>query len=74
MNPKPNISESLDVLRFELQMILEDNGIRGKSIVAPTSVEQFSSGFDRLISEADVQYIINKNQNNVCRAARATNF
>ena len=61
--PKPNINDSLEVLRFELQMILEDNGIRGKSIVAPTSVEQFSSGFDRLISEADVQYIINKNQN-----------
>ena len=63
VEPKPNIGPSLDVLRFELQLILEDNGIRGKSIVAPTSVEQFSSGFDRLISEADVQYIINKNQN-----------
>ena len=62
VTPKPNIAESLDVLRFELQMILEENGLRGKSIVAPTSVEQFSSGFDRLISEADVQYIINKNQ------------
>ena len=60
--PKPNISESLDVLRFELQMILEENGLRGKSIVAPTTLEQFSSGFDRLISEADAQYIINRNQ------------
>ena len=60
--PDPNIQQSLDVLRFELQMILEENGLRGKSIVAPTSVEQFSSGFDRLISEADVQYVINSNQ------------
>lgn len=63
VEPKPAIGPALETLRFELQMILEDNGIRGKSIVAPTSVEQFSSGFDRLISEADVQYIINKNQN-----------
>ena len=62
ITPKPNIQQSLDTLRFELQMILEENGLRGKSIVAPTSVEQFSSGFDRLISEADVQYIINSNQ------------
>ena len=57
----PKLAEQLEVLKFTLQMILEDNDIKGKNVVS-TSQESFSSGFDRLLSEADVQFIINDNQ------------
>lgn len=62
ISAKPDINGQLEVLKFDLMQILEDHGLRGRKSVSVNSVEQFASGFDRLISEADVQYIIDNNQ------------
>ena len=62
ISAKPDLNGQLEVLKFDLMQILEDHGLRGRKSVAVNNVEQFSSGFDRLISEADVQYIIDNNQ------------
>ena len=62
INAKPDLNGQLEVLRFDLMQILEDHGLRGRKSVSVNSTEQFASGFDRLISEADVQYIIDNNQ------------
>ena len=62
INPSADIPGQLEVLKFDLMQILEDHGLRGRKSVSVNSSEQFSSGFDRLISEADIQYIIDNNQ------------
>lgn len=62
INPQPDLNGQLEVLKFDLMQILEDHGLRGRKSVSTSNVEQFSSGFDRLISESDVQYIIDNNQ------------
>lgn len=62
INPKPDLNGQLEVLKFDLMQILEDHGLRGRKSVNMNTAEQFSSGFDRLISESDVQYMIDNNQ------------
>jgi hypothetical protein len=61
ISANPDLQGQLDVLKFDLMNILDDYGIKAKSALTG-GVEQFSSGFDRLLSEADVQDEIEDNQ------------
>ena len=61
INASPDLSGQLEVLRFDLVQILDDEGIKAKGVVNG-NVEQFASGFDRLLSEADVQDKVEENQ------------
>lgn len=61
INPNPNLTGQLEVLKFDVINILDDYGIKAKGAIQG-SVEQFSSGFDRLLSEADVQDKVEDNQ------------
>lgn len=54
ISASPDLAGQLEVLKFDLMNILDDYGIKAKSALSG-GVEQFSSGFDRLLSEADVQ-------------------
>jgi hypothetical protein len=60
INASPDLMGQLEVLKFDLSQILDDEGIKAKSSLQ--GGESFSSGFDRLLSEADVQDIIEDNQ------------
>lgn len=63
INANPDLAGQLEVLKFEAVNILDDNQIKSKGAISG-GVEKFSSGIDRLISEADVQGVIENNQNN----------
>lgn len=61
INANPDLAGQLDVLKFDLINIMDDEGIQAKSTLEG-GADKFSSGFDRLLSEADVQDIIEDNQ------------
>lgn len=57
----PDLEAQLNVLKFDLSQVLDDEGIKAKGVVQG-GVEDFASGFDRLLSEADVQDRVEDNQ------------
>lgn len=61
ISASPDLVGQLEVLKFDLSNILDDEGIKAKGTIEG-GAEKFSSGFDRLISEADVQDRIEDNQ------------
>jgi len=61
ISASPDLAGQLDVLKFDLSNILDDEGIKAKGTIEG-GAEKFSSGFDRLISEADVQDRVEDNQ------------
>lgn len=61
INASPDLAGQLEVLKFDLINILDDEGIQAKSSLEG-GVDKFTSGFDRLLSEADTQNIIEGNQ------------
>lgn len=63
INANPDLAGQLEVLKFEAINILDDQGIKSKGAITG-GAENFASGLDRLLSEADVQGIIENNQNN----------
>jgi hypothetical protein len=62
ISASPDLSSQLEILKFSLSQIMDDEGIVAKSVMAGGGVDQVSSGFDRLLREADVQDIIEDNQ------------
>jgi hypothetical protein len=58
--PSPNMAGHKEAISTYLTTILDEQGINGNAVVNPT--ESFSSGLDRLIAQADVQSIIEENQ------------
>lgn len=62
ISASPDLPGQLSVLKFDLMNILDEQGIQAKGALEG-GVEKFSSGFDRLLSEADVQDVIEDNQN-----------
>ena len=62
ISASPDLSGQLDVLKFDVTNILDEHGIKAKGAIEG-GVENFSSGLDRLFSEADTQDIIESNQN-----------
>jgi hypothetical protein len=61
ISANPDLNGQLEVLKFDLMNLLDDYGIKAKGALKGGS-ESFSSGFDRLLSEADVQDVIEDNQ------------
>jgi len=61
ISASPDLAGQLEVLKFDLKNILDDHGIKSKGSIEGSS-DKFSSGFDRLLSEADVQDLIEGNQ------------
>lgn len=61
--PSPNMSGHREAILTHMQAIMDEQGINSNQIVTPN--EKFTSGFDRLLSSADVQDIISDNQQNV---------
>ena len=61
INAAPDLAGQLEVLKFDAAQILDDHGIKAKGVIEG-GAEEFASGFDRLLSEADVQDVIEDNQ------------
>lgn len=61
INASPDLMGQLEVLKFSLLQILDDEGITGASAIGG-GVDEVKSGFDRLLKEANVQDIIEHNQ------------
>jgi len=62
INANPDLPGQLESLKFGAIRIMEEHGIKSGSS-AGTDSESFTSGLDRLIAGADVQDIIESNQN-----------
>jgi len=61
ISASPDLMGQLSVLKFSLLQILDDEGITTNSAIEG-GVDEVKSGFDRLLKEADVQDIIESNQ------------
>jgi hypothetical protein len=61
ISANPDLGGQLEVLKFDIVNILDDHGIKAKGAIEG-GTDKFSSGFDRLLSEADVQDEIEDNQ------------
>jgi hypothetical protein len=61
ISPNPDLSGHKDSILTFASMILDEQGINSNQVVNPN--EKFTSGLDRLLSSADVQAIIEENQN-----------
>lgn len=59
--PSPNLEGHKNSILLFMQLILDENGLTNAKVGAAEG-ETFTSGFDRLISNADVQDIIEENQ------------
>lgn len=61
INANPDLVGQLEVLKFDIANILDDQGVKAKGTIEG-GPERFASGFDRLIAEADVQDVVEDNQ------------
>ena len=61
ISASPNLSGHLDVLKFSLLQILDDEGITANSAIEG-GVDQVKSGFDRVLKMADIQDKVEDNQ------------
>ena len=64
ISPSPNLSGHREGVISYMTMILQEQGIENTQVV-DAGTQQFSSGFDRLLANADVQGIIEDTQQNV---------
>lgn len=62
ISPSPDLAGHREAIMTYLTMILDEQGINSASAVTKGDSQKFTSGFDRLLSEADVQSIIEDNQ------------
>jgi len=60
ISPTPNMAGHKEAIVTYLQTIIDEQGINSNQVINPN--ESFTSGFDRLLSMADVQGIIEDNQ------------
>ncbi len=60
-NPSPNLQGQKDVYLTYIKQVLSEHGINSSQAISG-DVEQFASGLDRLIANADVQWAIQLNQ------------
>jgi hypothetical protein len=60
ISPQPNMTGHKEAIATYLNSILDEQGISGSQLINPN--QEFSSGFDRLLSQSDVQQIIEENQ------------
>lgn len=69
ISPNPNLEGHKDSILTFMSMILDEHGMNSNGVVK--SGEKFTSGFDRLIANADVQDIIEDNQDIYTRTENA---
>jgi len=60
ISPSPNMSGHKEAITTYLTTILDEQGINGNQVIGAN--QEFNSGFDRLLAQADVQSIIEENQ------------
>lgn len=60
ISPQPNMSGHKEAITTYLTTILDEQGINGNQVI--NANQEFNSGFDRLLAQADVQAIIEENQ------------
>jgi hypothetical protein len=60
LSPTPDLAGQRESIVTYMNMILDEQGINSNQVTNPN--EKFNSGFDRLLSMADVQGIIEENQ------------
>lgn len=60
ISPSPDLSGMQQIIQSFRTQVLEDHGIKAGQ--AEGGVERFTSGFDRLLANADVQNIVEENQ------------
>lgn len=60
ISPQPNMSGHKEAIQTYLSTILDEQGINGSQLV--NGQQEFSSGLDRLLAQADTQQIIEENQ------------
>lgn len=65
ISPSPDLAGHKEAITTYLSMILDEQGISSAQVL--NAQEKFSSGLDRLLSQADVQSIIEDNQDFYCR-------
>jgi hypothetical protein len=58
--PTPNMAGHKEAITTYLTTILDEQGINSNAVINPS--EDFASGLDRLLAQADVQNIIEENQ------------
>lgn len=61
ISASPDLMGQLSVLKFSLTQILDDEGIVAKSAIEG-GIDDVKSGFDRILKEADVQDVVEDNQ------------
>lgn len=69
ISPNPNLEGHKDSIMTYMAMILDEHGMTSSGVVK--GGEKFTSGFDRLLSSADVQDIIEDNQDVYTRVENA---
>lgn len=69
ISPTPNLEGHKDSILTFMQLILDEHGINSNSVIRQG--ENFTSGFDRLLASADVQDIIEDNQDMYTRVENA---
>jgi hypothetical protein len=61
ISPQPNMAGHKEAIQTYLTTILDEQGINGSQVINGT--QEFNSGLDRLLAQADTQQIIEENQN-----------
>ena len=61
INASPDLAGQLNISKTETVLILDEHGVKSSGRI-DGGVEAFASGFDRLLSEADTQDVIEENQ------------
>jgi len=61
INASPDLDGQLNVLKFDALAIMDEHGIKAKGTISG-GVDDFSSGLDRVLSQADTQDIVEDNQ------------
>jgi hypothetical protein len=69
ISPQPNMAGHKEAIQTYLMTVLDEQGLNGSQALSGN--QEFSSGLDRLISQADVQQIIEENQNLYSRVEQA---
>lgn len=70
ISPNPNLDGHKESILTYMMMILDEHGMNSNQVTK--SGEKFTSGFDRLIANADVQDIIEDNQDVYSRVENGT--
>jgi hypothetical protein len=69
ISPKPDLSSSLEVFRGYIAAMLDEHQINAGVVAG--NVEKFTSGLDRLLSQADTNEVIESNQEEFAKCEKS---